>query len=106
MSINPFKSRYALTVVVFLAAALAGPSGMATAGEMKVNLSGNQEVPPVQTSASGSGSITVEDDKSIKGRSPLTISSRQVRISMKRPRAKPAILSSPSKRPVKTRDRP
>ena len=45
MSINPFKSRYALTVVVFLAAALAGPSGMATAGEMKVNLSGNQEDP-------------------------------------------------------------
>ena len=68
MSINPFKSgRYALAVVVFLAATLAGPSGMAIAGEMKVNLSGDQEVPPVQTSASGSGTITVADDKSIKG---------------------------------------
>jgi hypothetical protein len=67
MSINPFQSRYALAVVIFLVAAMAGPSGLATAGEMKVNLSGDQEVPPVQTSASGSGTITVADDKSIKG---------------------------------------
>ena len=67
MSINPFQSRYALAVVIFLVTAMAGPSGMATAGEMKVNLRGDQEVPPVQTSASGSGTITVADDKSIKG---------------------------------------
>ena len=72
MSINPFKSRSALAAVVFLVAALAGASGMATAGEMKVNLSGDQEVPPVQTSASGSGTITVADDKSIKGKITVT----------------------------------
>jgi hypothetical protein len=41
---------------------------MATAGEINVKLSGDQEVPPVQTTASGSGTITVEDDKSIKGK--------------------------------------
>ena len=32
------------------------------------HLGGDQEVPPVQTSASGTGTITVEDDKSIKGK--------------------------------------
>jgi hypothetical protein len=51
-----------------MAGTLAGVSGMATAGEIKITLSGNQEVPPVQTSASGNGTITVEDDKSIKGK--------------------------------------
>jgi hypothetical protein len=34
---------------------------------MKVKLSGDQEVPPVQTQASGSGTITVNDDKSVSG---------------------------------------
>ena len=37
------------------------------AGDMKVKLSGDQEVPPVQTSASGGGTITVNDDKSVSG---------------------------------------
>ena len=32
-----------------------------------VTLSGAQEVPPVSTSASGSGTITVNDDKSVSG---------------------------------------
>jgi hypothetical protein len=32
-----------------------------------VTLSGAQEVPPVTTSASGSGTITVKDDKSVSG---------------------------------------
>jgi hypothetical protein len=32
-----------------------------------VKLSGSQEVPAVQTSASGSGSITIKDDKSVSG---------------------------------------
>ena len=41
---------------------------MATAGEITVNLSGDKEYPSVKTSASGSGTITVEDDKSIKGK--------------------------------------
>lgn len=33
----------------------------------KVKLSGGEEVPPVQTSASGSGTITIKDDKSVSG---------------------------------------
>ena len=32
-----------------------------------VTLSGAQEVPPVTTSASGSGTITIKDDKSVSG---------------------------------------
>lgn len=66
------KSRFTLAVVALIAGTLAGGAGIATAGEIKVNLSGDQEVPPVQTSASGSGTITVEDDKSVKGK--ITIS--------------------------------
>jgi hypothetical protein len=68
MSIILRKSRFALAILAFMAGTLAGVSGMATAGEIKITLSGNQEVPPVQTSASGNGTITVEDDKSIKGK--------------------------------------
>ena len=47
-------------LMVFLA-------GAASAADVKVMLSGNQEVPAVTTSASGSGTITVGDDQSISG---------------------------------------
>jgi len=49
------------------AAILALSVGSAMANEVKVTLSGDQEVPPVSTAASGSGSITVGDDMSISG---------------------------------------
>jgi hypothetical protein len=62
------KSRFALAIVALIAVALAGGAGMATAGEIKVNLTGDQEVPAVETSATGSGTIKVEDDKSVKGK--------------------------------------
>jgi hypothetical protein len=42
-------------------------AGVASAADVKVTLSGNQEVPPVTTSASGSGTITVGEDMSISG---------------------------------------
>jgi len=51
-------------VVVMLVVALAG---VASAADVKVMLSGSQEVPAVTTSASGSGTITVGDDMSISG---------------------------------------
>jgi hypothetical protein len=68
MSIILRNSRFALVILAFMA----GFSSMATAGEMRIKLSGDQEVPPVQTPASGTGTITVEDDKSIKGKITLT----------------------------------
>jgi hypothetical protein len=42
-------------------------SGAASAADVKVNLTGSEEVPPVTTSATGSGTITIKDDKSVSG---------------------------------------
>ncbi len=53
-----------VSVVTMLVVAL---GGVASAADVKVMLSGAQEVPPVTTSASGSGTITVGDDMSISG---------------------------------------
>src|SRR5436190_17146915 len=41
--------------------------GVASAADVKVTLSGSQEVPPVTTSATGTGTITVAADQSISG---------------------------------------
>jgi hypothetical protein len=41
--------------------------GVASAVDVNVPLSGSQEVPPVTTSATGSGTITVAPDQSISG---------------------------------------
>ena len=68
MSIILRNSRFALVILAFMA----GFSSVATAGDMRIKLSGDQEVPPVETSASGTGTITVEDDKSIKGKITLS----------------------------------
>ena len=46
---------------------LAGCAGMGMGGGSRVSLSGGNEVPPVTTSASGSGTITVSSDKSVSG---------------------------------------
>ena len=50
---------------MFAALILAASSGYA--GDVKVTLVGNQEVPPVTTSATGTGTITIKDDKSVSG---------------------------------------
>jgi hypothetical protein len=42
-------------------------AGCAMFGKGKVSLAGNQEVPPVNTQASGSGTIKVADDRSVSG---------------------------------------
>jgi hypothetical protein len=42
-------------------------TSVAYAGDVKVTLSGGEEVPPVTTSASGMGTITVNDDKTVSG---------------------------------------
>ena len=49
------------------AAALACTSAAALAESMNVKLSGDQEVPPVQGSSSGDGTITINDDGSVSG---------------------------------------
>ena len=52
--------------LTLLAAALLA-SGLAFGADVKLTLSGDQEVPAVKTEASGSGTITVGDDMSVKG---------------------------------------
>ena len=44
----------------------------ASSQEIKVVLSGNQEIPPVATSASGTGTITVNADRSVIGNAAIT----------------------------------
>lgn len=55
-----------------LAAAAAGAvlvtaAGVACAKDLAVSLTGDQEVPAVQTEAKGTGKITISDDKSVTG---------------------------------------
>jgi hypothetical protein len=45
---------------------LLGP-GLALAGDSKVSLTGKEEVPAVETAATGSGTISVGADKSVSG---------------------------------------
>jgi len=47
--------------------ALAISAGSALASDAKVILSGEQEVPPVKTEASASGTISIGDDKAVTG---------------------------------------
>jgi hypothetical protein len=59
----------AIPVVAFVAlAACSTVTDLWSGGKtVSVNLSGSQEVPPVSSNASGSGSITVGKDGSVKG---------------------------------------
>jgi hypothetical protein len=53
-----------------LAVAAAGAlvvAGMASAKDVAVSLTGDQEVPAVTTKAKGTGTITIADDKSVSG---------------------------------------
>jgi len=53
--------------LAIFAGALALSVAVANAKDIKVTLSGDQEVPPVSTTASGTGNISVGDDMSISG---------------------------------------
>ena len=57
---RPLRSALLLSALVFGAQA-------ALAADVKVTLSGDQEVPAVKTEAKGNGTITVKDDKSVSG---------------------------------------
>jgi hypothetical protein len=71
---NMFRSAIPLAIVS-AALALSGCETMSSAWDStkavftgsKVTLSGAEQNPPVTTSASGSGTITVKDDKSVSG---------------------------------------
>lgn len=61
------KTGIAFAGFTLIAGVLAASTGLAIAGASKVTLSGAQEVPSVQTSAAGTGTITVKDDMSVSG---------------------------------------
>src|SRR5229473_3870825 len=52
---------------VFLAAAVLAFSSSVFAVDLKVTLTGAEEAPPVTTSASGTGTISIAADKSVSG---------------------------------------
>jgi hypothetical protein len=61
------KSLARLPLAQALGIALFALGTQAYAADVKVDLGGDQEVPKVTTQAKGSGTITVGDDKSVKG---------------------------------------
>ena len=62
------SGRRSLCIVVGAIAIFgAGCAGMSGPSKTQVTLSGAQEVPPVTTAASGFGTITIGDDKSVSG---------------------------------------
>lgn len=54
-------------VASLVTALFTGYAGSALSDEVKVMLSGDEEIPPVTTSASGTGTFTVKADKSVSG---------------------------------------
>jgi hypothetical protein len=60
----PLATVFAVALVI---SASCSTTAGGTNGGIKVNLSGDQEVPPVKTSASGSGTIVISSDKSVSG---------------------------------------
>lgn len=60
------KPGIALAVATLMVSFLVSGTALAIA-PMKANLSGSQEVPPVKSSAKGTSTIVVGDDKSVSG---------------------------------------
>ena len=61
------KLTAALAAVVLLAACSSMPDWMPGSGAIKVNLTGTEEVPPLNVPGSGAGSFRVADDGTITG---------------------------------------
>jgi hypothetical protein len=57
----------AVFAMVLVISAGCSTTGAGTNEGIKVKLSGDQEVPPVKTAASGSGTIVISSDKSVRG---------------------------------------
>ena len=61
------KTKVVKATALAFAVALGCTSAAAIAGKMDVKLTGNEEVPPVKSAGSGSGSITINDDGTVSG---------------------------------------
>ena len=58
---------FVVAAALILASCSSMPSWMPGSGAMKVNLTGAEEVPPVNTQAKGSGSFRVAEDGTVTG---------------------------------------
>ena len=65
--LSPISSLRHPVVLMIALCALAGTGRLAYAEDVKVSLTGGEEVPAVTTSASGSGTITIGEDHSVSG---------------------------------------
>jgi len=61
------KPHHMLAMLVIAASTFAAGTGLAAAADVKVALTGGHEVPPVTTNASGSGTLSINADKSVAG---------------------------------------
>ena len=61
------RTRFTFAALSTAAAILMTATGIATAAGTEVKLSGDQEVPPVKTSAEGHGTITIGSDMGVSG---------------------------------------
>ena len=77
-AVKQFAKHLLLVVVSAVTVLFAGHWDSALSDEVKVTLSGDQEIPPVTTPASGTGTITVGADKSVSG--SVTISGMSVTV--------------------------
>lgn len=77
-AVKQFATLWLWLVVCAVTVLFAGYSGFALGEEVKVSLSGAQEIPPVETSASGIGTISVGADKSVSGN--VTVSGMSVTV--------------------------
>ena len=66
-ALRSLKTKAFSGIIAAAAVTLALISGTAVAEQIKVTLSGDQEVPAVKTSAAGSGTITINADKTVSG---------------------------------------
>ena len=73
MNSMPWKAQNARRVAMNVFAVLLITYAIgASSQEVKVALSGNQEIPPVTTSATGTGTITVNADRTVAGSVTIT----------------------------------
>ncbi|MBI2753269.1 MAG: CHRD domain-containing protein [Betaproteobacteria bacterium] len=67
-----FSKGSLLAVVSAVALLSAGYSGSALSQEIKATLSGDQEIPPVTTAGTGTGTLVVGADKSVSGSATIS----------------------------------
>lgn len=73
-----FATRWLRPVAIAVTVFCAGHSSFALSQEARVQLTGAQEIPPVETSASGVGILSVAADKSVSG--SVTVSGMSVTV--------------------------